>query len=72
VTVGLACWRWEEPGHPWTECKRPAAKTPQELDERIERFRIRWDAGFGELKTATKTKLIEIETLAYEKARNAR
>lgn len=63
--VGYSCRRCEEIGHGYKNCKRPAAKTPQELDARIKRLLERWDAGYGELSTYLKTEFVAAERKAF-------
>jgi hypothetical protein len=67
----LVCWRCEQPGHGWTDCRRPPAPNQQELDKRLNRLVIRWDAGYGELSTSMKTKLADIEIRQFKNARKA-
>lgn len=66
----VACFRCTLPGHGWAECQRPGAVTRQELGQRIEDIKIRWDGGRG-FATGIKTQIIEAEIRAYEKARKA-
>lgn len=63
------CYRCEEPGHGWRDCGRPPAKSQQELDQRIDRIVQRWDAGNGAFSRTVKTRIVEIETRQFEKAR---
>jgi hypothetical protein len=64
--VGYSCHRCEEFGHGYQTCKRPGARTPQELDARINRILERWDAGHGEVKTWMKNEFIAAEKKAFE------
>lgn len=64
--IGYACFRCETIGHPWTECNRPRAETPQELQQRINRITERWDAGHG-MKTWIKTEIVKAEIRAFKK-----
>jgi hypothetical protein len=66
VIIG-PCWRCEQPGHVAAECQPPPARTKQELDERIDRYLIRWDAGYGVISTAQKTQWIADEKRMWEK-----
>lgn len=61
MAIGVSCWRCEEYGHVAAECQREPAETRQELGERISRYLERWDAGYGVITTAQKTKWIEDE-----------
>ena len=67
----VVCHRCEQPGHGWRECQRPPAATRQELAARINHITVRWDAGNGGFSRSVKTRLIEIEKNAFEKARKA-
>lgn len=65
MNAPLACWRCDDPGHPWTECDRAPAKDAQELNDRINDVVRRWDAGKG-FRLSVKTRLIEIERNAFK------
>lgn len=69
--VVLVCWRCTQPGHGYTECQRPGAKTTQEHEARIADILRRWDAGRGGFGLTVKTAIVEMEKKAHEKARNA-
>lgn len=71
MTVGLICWRCEEPGHCYADCQRPPAKTRKELNDRINRLLERWDAGYGVISTSLKKQFVTAEIRAFEKARAA-
>jgi hypothetical protein len=71
MAVGIQCWRCEEPGHGYTDCRRPPARTRKELDDRISRLLERWDAGYGEISTRLKTQFVTAEIKSFEKARKA-
>ena len=65
--IGYSCFRCERPGHSYKNCKRPAAETRQELNERIRRYLELWDAGYGTITTAQKTAWIAAENSSFEK-----
>jgi hypothetical protein len=44
VIIGT-CWRCEEPGHAFTDCRRPRPETRKERDKRNARHVERWQAG---------------------------
>jgi hypothetical protein len=70
--IGYSCFRCEQPGHSYKTCKRPGAKTRQELDSRINRYIERWDAGYGVISTAQKTAWIAAEWKAFHAKEKAK
>lgn len=68
----FTCFRCGQFGHVWTACRRPAAKTKQELAQRVAELVIRWDAGSVKgFSHGVKTAIVIAETKAFEKARKA-
>lgn len=65
------CWRCETPGHVASECDRPPPKNRKELNDRIDRYKERWNAGYGVISTTQKRTWIAMEMKAFEKARAA-
>lgn len=63
MTVGLACWRCEAPGHTAAECQPPPAATRKELHARIDRYRQRWED--GDITLNQKRKFIAAEMRAF-------
>lgn len=62
----FTCHRCGEWGHGYRECKRPPARTEQELAARERDILIRWDAGNG-FYSSVKNELIAIERRAFKK-----
>ena len=68
------CWRCEEPGHAFTDCRRPRPQSRKERDARNARHVERWQA--DEISLELKRKFIALENKGLteferEKARNA-
>ncbi len=71
MTIGLVCWRCEQPGHAAADCTPEPAATRQELQARIDRYVGRWQE--FEITTSQKRNWIAAEAKAFtpKKARKA-